>query len=205
MMKLIYAAFAITLALGACSANPPEQTGSTSTAITSNGSSTSGNTTTIVLKNPSFTTDNAGVIADWSAKEHSEGKSFIFSLDRSEPYSAPASARIQRVGAEIYGILDQRVPALPDWSGKVARLSGVLRTAKVDSFGAGLILQVIGGGDSIMEWNHMNDRRVTGTTPWQRYVVEVNVPTNANYIRVGVMLEGGGTLWADDLKLEIVN
>jgi hypothetical protein len=200
-MKFTYIAWLMTVLMSACSANPPDPSAPLSAAAVVSLV----NTVAVPLKNPSFTTGTGGLIADWSAKEHSEGRSFTFSLDDNEPYSAPTSARIQRVGAEIYGILDQRVQMQTGWSGKVARLSAALKTEKVDSFGAGLILQAIGDGDAILEWNHMNDKRVTGSTPWQRYAVELTVPGTAVYIRVGVMLEGGGILWADDVKLEIVN
>ena len=43
--------------------------------------------------------------------------------------------------------------------------------------------------------------RVFGTTPWAPFRVEVKVPPAAQQLLVGVMLEGGGTLWADDVLL----
>lgn len=200
-MKFTYLTWLVAVLLSACSANPPNL----SAPLPAAGAAPPSSSVTVQLKNSSFTAANTGLITDWSAKEHSEGKSFTFSLDSNEPYSTPTSARIHRVGTEIYGILDQRVQMQAAWIGKVARLSAALKTEKVDSFGAGLILQAIGGGDTILEWNHMNNRRVTGTTAWQRYEVELIVPSTAVFMRVGVMLEGGGTLWADDVNLEIVN
>lgn len=50
----------------------------------------------------------------------------------------------------------------------------------------------------------MNDARVRGTQPWKRYDIELAIPANAERLRVGVMLEEQGTLWADDISLEIV-
>jgi hypothetical protein len=137
--------------------------------------------------------------------EHNTGNSYSFTVDTSAPYSAPSSARIHRYGQEDYGLLDQLVRIQPAWANKTARLSGALKTEKANDGGGALIIQTRLGDGSIITSNHMEDGRAKGTTAWKLYSVDVKIPNNAYHIRIGAMLDGGGTLWVDDLKLEIIN
>ncbi len=193
MKSLFVYLFVISTILG-CSASPPD--------TSQNGISVG---VDVPLKNASFNPDTNGQIADWSAVEHSQGKSYSFTLDDKVVYSGTHSARIQRYGSEIYGMLDQNVRISPDWVGKTARLSGALKVEKADGGGGALILQATAGDGSISTWNHMQENRAKNTLDWKIYSVDIKVPGNAYFLRVGVMLEDGGTLWADDLKLTIIN
>jgi hypothetical protein len=46
--------------------------------------------------------------------------------------------------------------------------------------------------------------KVAGTTSWKKYEVVVNVPAASDTIRIMLMLEGAGALWADDFTFEQV-
>lgn len=137
--------------------------------------------------------------------EHNTGASYSFTPDNSTFYSGAYSARISRHGDEIYGRLDQKISVQPQWIGKTVRLSGMLKTEKAEGGGGALILQVIAADGSISAWNHMHTDRAKGTRDWKAYAIDLKTPGNAVLYRFGVMLEDGGTLWADDLTLEILN
>jgi hypothetical protein len=159
----------------------------------------------VPLKNPSFAAGADGQIEFWEANEHSRGHSFTFVADPKDAYSLPTSARINRYGDEAWGLLRQMVPVQPAWLNKTIRLTGFLRTDAVDSFGAAVLVQSRSASDDVLTWDHMNDRRLLGTRPWSAVSVQIKIPPNAAFISAGVMLEGGGTLWADDLRLEIID
>jgi hypothetical protein len=178
-------------------ATPPLQTASTPVS--------GGNAVNVVIQNPSFNAGADGLIALWSPVEHNTGNSYTFTVDNNAPYSAPSSARIHRYGLEDYGLLDQLVRTQPTWASKTARLSGALKTDNANDGGGALVIQTRLGDGSILTSNHMEDGRVKGTTAWKLYSVDVKIPNNAYHIRIGAMLDGGGTLWVDDLKLEIIN
>ena len=167
-------------------------------------SSLSGNTQ-VQLVNPSFDLSGAGSLEGWEANEHNAGNSFSFVPDTQNPLSTPASARINRYGNESWGLFRQTIPVKAIWIGKTARLTGSLRSEGADSFGGALFLQTRSGSDDVLTFNHMNDRRLYGSKPWASYSVDIKIPPQATQFNVGVMLEGGGTLWADDLKLEIID
>lgn len=161
--------------------------------------------TTVSLKNPSFEPNAKGQIADWTPVEHGEGNSYTFVADPVSPLSGPTSARLHRHGVEFFGLLNQKVRVNSEWVGKTARFYGYLKTENIDGKGGALILQATGGGGEILAWNHMNDSRVKGTQHWKPYFVEIKIPKNAFYLLVGTLLEDSGTLWIDDVKLEIVD
>ncbi len=159
----------------------------------------------IPIANPGFAPDAAGKLAGWTALEHNVGNSYTFVPDTEFFVSAPASARIRRHGPEFFGILDQRVRMQAAWAGRTLRLSGYLRTRGASGVGAGLVLVARDGSDQIVAVDQMDGRRVTGDSDWKQYAAQVKVPANAWWIQVGVMLQDSGTVWADDLALDLMD
>lgn len=159
----------------------------------------------VPLKNASFDQlDAQGRMRDWQFQEHVTPGHYTFEADPKGAKSAPASARIQRIKTEDYGSMVQGVAVEPCWKGRTARLTGFLRTQEANGVGAALTLQVRLADGGIGLWDHMNDRRVRGTRGWNSYSVEVKIGDNAYSLLYGLLLEGEGTLWADDLQLEIL-
>jgi hypothetical protein len=159
----------------------------------------------IPLVNPSFNADDNGRFNGWTAIEHMTANSYHFTADDRKPHSAPTSARIERYGPEFYGLLQQRLKVPPEWIGKTVRLTGFLKTAGATGKGGAFTLQARGGDDSILAHDHMDDRRVRGDQPWKSYSTLFKLPTGTWFLLVGVMLEDDGTLWADDLALELID
>lgn len=159
----------------------------------------------IALQNPGFVGEANGRIPGWSMLEHASGNSYTFVADTEHFTSPPSSVRIRRHGREIYGIMEQRVRAKPEWANRTVRLSAYLRTQGATGTGAALMLQARNGYEHILVNDHMDDRRVRGDQPWRQYAVQFKVPPSTWWLQVGVMLENEGTLWADDVKLELVD
>src|SRR6185436_2332294 len=61
------------------------------------------------------------------------------------------------------------------------------------------------GEQRLLALDVMNDRAVSGTTDWKMYSVVLDVPSDAKNIFLGVLLNGKGQIWADDLTFEIVD
>ena len=115
-----------------------------------------------------------------------------------------AVKRIDNVGPEPFGATYQRVDARP-YRGQRLRWSAWLRTedarGSVTGGGAVLLIQAMQSG-APLAFNHMTDAPVRGTTPWQQFSIELDVPAAAEEIEVGAMLHGPGRLWLDDVVLE---
>lgn len=160
----------------------------------------------IPLQNPGFVGEANGRIPGWSMLEHASGNSYTFVADTEHfALSPPSSVRIRRHGREIFGIMEQRVRVKPEWVNRTVRLSAYLKTQGATGTGAGLMMQARSGYEHILANDHMDNSRVRGDQPWRQYAVQFKVPPSTWWLNVGVMLEDQGTLWADDVKLELVD
>ena len=89
--------------------------------------------------------------------------------------------------------------------GKRLRLSGYLKTDGVRGDGVGLWMRVDGPDRSMLAFDNMEGRRVTGTTDWTRYQIVLPVDESAVSVYLGALLPGEGTAWVDSLSLEVLD
>ena len=87
-------------------------------------------------------------------------------------------------------------------AGKTVRLSGYIKTKDVSQGFAGLWLR-IDGPSGVLAFDNMQDRGARGTTDWERYEVELTVPSEATRIIFGALFPANGTGWFDSLKIEL--
>jgi hypothetical protein len=138
----------------------------------------------------------------WFSFQHAGAKSYLFVVDTAQPRSGERSLRIENIGPEPYGAVAQDLKGAP-YVGKVARLTGWLRTRDAGDGGAVLTLLVLRHGAPLAQ-NFMSDAPVKGTTSWTRYTITLPIAQGADRIEVGAMLQGRGSLWLDDVTLEFV-
>jgi len=154
----------------------------------------------VSLVNPGFESTAPGRRNDpegWFSHQHAGEPSYNFAIDTAEPHSGLRSLRIDNVVVEPYGAISQTVDAKP-YRGRTAQVSGWLRTR--DSANAALTIIVLANGSPLTN-NFMADAPVKGTTGWKRYSIAVPVEPQAEFIEVGAMMQGKGTLLLDDLEL----
>jgi erythromycin esterase len=80
-------------------------------------------------------------------------------------------------------------------------LAGMIRTENVADGGAALWLRADASSGPAHAFDNMGKRAPSGTTAWTRFSVSIAVPRNAAGIVFGVMLNGTGTAWFDELQL----
>lgn len=90
-----------------------------------------------------------------------------------------------------------------EFKGKRVKLSAKIRTEGVEHW-AGLWFRVDGASNQLA-FDNMRDRPITGTTDWQVYEVVLNVSHASQALAYGVLLSNTGSVWIDDVNLEIVN
>jgi hypothetical protein len=157
----------------------------------------------VALVNPGFESVKPGARGNpdgWFSFQHAGDVSYRYVVDTAEPHGGTQSLRIDNIGPEPYGAVAQIVAAAPH-AGKVARLSGWLRTRDANDNGAVLTLLVMQGGATLAQ-NFMLDAPVKGTTGWKRYSITLPVTPGADRIEIGAMMQGRGSLWFDDVELE---
>jgi C-terminal processing protease CtpA/Prc len=99
--------------------------------------------------------------------------------------------------AESLTSISRSIPM--DFSGTSLELRGFLRTEDISGF-AGLWIRE---DDDIPAFavENMRAQKLPGATAWAQYSVSVPIRPEAHKVAIGVLVFGGGRIWADDLQL----
>jgi C-terminal processing protease CtpA/Prc len=123
-----------------------------------------------------------------TAVRHVDGRTIVL---RAKP-GTPASG---------FGTYMESIPA-DAYRGKRVRVSGYLRSSDVTS--AGFWLRVDGPG-GVQAFDNMESRAMTGTRDWTAFAIVLDVQADALTLKTGLLLMGAGTVWADDLRIDVVD
>jgi hypothetical protein len=156
----------------------------------------------VKLENPGF---NGWMISDtcpdkWLCSQHAGEPSFIFVQDTNERIEGSSSLRIERTGSQPWGSLKQVVDKEP-LLGRRVKLSAMVKLKEVTELGAGLIIIT---NASLPNQAPMYSKYVPGTSDWHRLELEGEIPGFVSHMAIHIALEGGGTMWVDDVRLEIL-
>jgi hypothetical protein len=86
-------------------------------------------------------------------------------------------------------------------AGSEVMLEGQLRSKQLEQW-AGLWLRADGVEDQLF-FENMSNRPIRGSTPWTTYTIIARLPAETTWLNYGIVLQGRGTLWADNLRLMI--
>jgi len=108
-------------------------------------------------------------------------------------------------GFEVYnsgeGLLQEiRADA---YRGKRIRLSAWVKPYGVEQ--SARLWMRVDAADRMLCLDNMERNLIKGTSDWQKREVVLDVPTEAIGISIGLILNGKGTIWADDFQLETVS
>jgi hypothetical protein len=101
-----------------------------------------------------------------------------------------------------FGTLMQMFKA-DSYRGTRQMLTARIRAEDVEEW-AGLWMRVDGVAGSILAFDNMQSRPITGTTDWTGYRVVLDVSPGAVHVAFGVLLEGSGAVWLDAVQLREV-
>jgi hypothetical protein len=134
----------------------------------------------------------------------SHPQNYVMGADRTVTKSGSASGSIQAKSSETegFGTLMQVFNAQA-YRGQRLQLSGYVKTQAVDNW-AGLWMRVDGQENQVLSFDNMQNRSIKGTTDWSQYNIVLDVPENSSKIAFGVLLDGSGRVWVDELKFETV-
>jgi erythromycin esterase len=140
-------------------------------------------------------------IAPWVSYGNPES-GYVVEIDRTVAHGGNASVRIQSVGSSAkdgFASFMYMLSAAP-YRGKTARLSAYLRAEDVTKF-AGLWIRVQDVSGTLAYVNS-EDQFTSGDTEWTQIRLELRLPENSEWIFLGAILEGEGTVWVDGFRFE---
>jgi len=89
------------------------------------------------------------------------------------------------------------------YRGKRVRLQARVKTRDISGW-AGLWMRV-DGPDGISAFYNSQDKPIKGSADWQLRSVVLNVAPDSGEIAFGIIHNGSGEVWMDDLKFEVVD
>ena len=144
-------------------------------------------------------------------KAGSHPAEYDMGLDTATRHEGRASAFIRSRAAEPqgFGTLMQTAEA-GEYRGKRVRFSGYVKSEKVDNGWSGLWLRVDGPQDSktgspVLSFDNMQERPIKGTQDWRKCDIVLDVPVESLTLNFGLLLRGGGQVWMDSLRFEVVS
>ena len=162
--------------------------------------STSVMRTPLLLPNAGFESG----LEKWATSPAADAKAYEFALDTAVFHSGKQSVRIRSLTGDAGGAVYQVIP-IAALRGKTLELGGWLKTSNAAGDGAALTLRVFDADGRLLEYNLMYQAPVKGTADWKRYAIPVKVSKNAMDLELGVLLNNKGTVWADDLELNVIS
>ena len=127
-------------------------------------------------------------------------------LDTEIKLSGKSCVRLSRTDAATkhkFGTIVQAIDATK-FAGQRLRFTGYVKTEDVTDY-AGLWLRVNSSDRGTVAFDDMRRRPITGTNDWYQYEIVLDVPDDGGMISFGALLSGGGTIWIDDLSLDVVS
>jgi hypothetical protein len=133
----------------------------------------------------------------WVSAQHAGVRAYEFRADAREPHAGEHSMRMHRTQPQVWGITEQIIDCRPH-IGRTLEFSLALRAAAVDGRGARVYL---GAYAESMLLDEARTEPLRGDFDWQSYTLVLTIPEKCTDLRVGVSLNGGGTVWMDSARL----
>jgi len=138
-------------------------------------------------------------------KSGSKPQNYDMGVDSTVRHGGKQSAYVKSkasVDVEGFGTLMQTIKA-DEYRGKRVRLSGYAKTNNVEGSGQ-MWIRIDGEEGALLGFDNMDNRKIVGTTDWKKYELVLDVPENSVAIAFGFFVLGKGEMFADDLRLEVV-
>jgi C-terminal processing protease CtpA/Prc len=130
---------------------------------------------------------------------------FRVGTDRTVAHTGTSSGHITARSTPTtgFGALSQLLRP-ENYRGRRVRFSAYVKTKDVPvTGGAGLWMRVDGNG-GMLAVDNMAPRFIHGTTDWTLFSIVLDVDKDASGFVFGLLLNGGGEAWIDDVSIEIV-
>ena len=158
----------------------------------------------VALRNPGFEDKpypGGACPPGWDCIMHAGKDSFRFFDDETAPAQGKRSLCIEPLTREPWAIASQGLFDIAQMRGSRVRFSVAVRLDAITGDGAGPFASAQGGSGAVIA---VASHLLRGTQGWQRVEVELDVPSGAALVEVGVSLVGRGRVCLDDARLEIL-
>lgn len=131
---------------------------------------------------------------------------YTMGIDRKVFHTGAGSGYVKSISTESpneFATMMQEINA-EKYIGKRMKLSGFLKAENVSGF-CGFWMRVDNAFQEVLQFDNMGNRPVTGSTEWSHQLIVLDVLAGSAVISFGVLLNGTGQVWIDELKFEEVD
>lgn len=130
---------------------------------------------------------------------------YEYGIDAEETYQGKPSGYLRSKAGEAagFGTLMQTFKA-EEYRNKRLRLSAMVKPEGIENW-AGLWMRVDGPLRQILSFDNMQSRPIQGTSDWQPYEIVLDVPEESLDIALGLLLEGPGQAWINEIQFTEVS
>ena len=101
-----------------------------------------------------------------------------------------------------FGTLMQYISS-ENYIGKRLRMTGYIKSESVEGW-SGMWMRVDGENGKQLGFDNMQERAIKGTTDWKKYEIVLDVTPGSKGLGYGILLNGKGKVWFDNIKIEEV-
>ncbi|HEY8955692.1 S41 family peptidase [Chitinophaga sp.] len=130
------------------------------------------------------------------------GGNYYLEVDTSASYEGHNALRITplgKTGNHDFGCAVKRIPVT--FAGKTITLNGYLKLDSVAGGYGGLFMRVDNRSGAVYKMDNMRNRKLQGTTAWQKYSIHLPLPEGGGTVYVGAINSSSGKVWADNLEV----
>ena len=157
------------------------------------------------------------IIGDILMKEKNTIKDWIVTGSAPEKYQACIDTEIFHMGTKSatlfsvtddifeqeFGTIMQQISA-KNYIGKRICFTGFVKTKSVEQW-CGLWFRIDGKSGTMLKFDNMQSRPISGTTEWNHYSCVLDVPKNGEILNLGILVCGKGQVWLDNVCLDEVD
>lgn len=147
---------------------------------------------------------SAGVPSGWIAAG-SAPRDYDMGADQAVAHLGKASGFIRSKADKPsgFGTLMQMCRA-DRYRGRRVRMSAWVKSESIPGW-ASVWMRVDGEDGKVLAFDNMQSRPIKGTTAWTRHEVVLDVAPNAKNLAFGILLDGTGAAWIDEVGFEVVD
>lgn len=144
--------------------------------------------------------------AGWH-KNGAKPESYVAGVDANETWGGMPSAYVESLTPTVEGGFGgmMQTTSAESYAGKRVRLSGWIKTSEANEGGGHLWMRIDGQErGQMLGFDNMDNRPVKGSTDWQEASVVLDVPAGASSLNYGFFVSGGGKMWVNGQRIEVV-
>jgi hypothetical protein len=155
---------------------------------------------------PEFANDTVSQSVPGWFKAGSKPNSYKVGIDRTIFKSGGGSAFMESTEATIagFGTLMQSCSA-EEYVGKRVKMTAYIKSENVTNWAAMWMRVDSKFAREMLSFDNMQDRPIKGTKDWTKCEIVLDVPDESGTLNFGVLLDGTGKVWFDDISFEVVS